>query len=501
MSENLISAPLVSTDHISPDLIITDIAIIGAGFGGLAMARALLRIGRRDFRIFEKADEVGGTWRDNTYPGAACDVPSHLYSLSDAPNPRWSRLFPQQPEIQAYLQTLAEPVRAAGLLQTGWTLTSAQWDAEAKVWLIESTTGQRVRARVLIAAMGGLHVPAWPDIADRDAFQGRSWHSARWPEGADLTGLKVGVIGTGASAVQLVPVLAEQAAELHVFQRTPVWVMPRPDVAISRFWQRAFAAIPPLRLALRGSIFLWLELVASALLHPQMAGWARWLARRHLRNQVGAPDLRARLTPTFPLGCKRVLVSSDYYPALQRANVQLVDAGIEKIEADGVQLADGRRIALDVLIYATGFRPMAILDGVEIVGIDGHRLADDWRERPQAHLGIGVAGYPNLFFLLGPNTALGHNSVLTMIESQVRHVLLLLNETARRGSKSVDPTAQAQRDFINGIDQRFTGTAWAGGCRSWYLNAHGQNIALWIGSSLSYRRRTRRLRESEYLFR
>ncbi|MGQ0802213.1 MAG: flavin-containing monooxygenase [Pseudomarimonas sp.] len=491
----------VSTDPATTEITLVDIAIIGAGFGGLAMARALLREGRTDFRVFEKADEVGGTWRDNSYPGAACDVPSHLYSLSDAPNPNWSRLFPQQPEIQVYLQTLAAPIRNAGLLLCGWTLASAEWDGEAGVWQLQSTTGQRVRARVLIAAMGGLHVPAWPDLAGREDFLGQSWHSARWPSGTDLAGKRVGVIGTGASAVQLVPKLAVQAAELHVFQRTPAWVMPRPDVAISRFWQRAFAAFPALRLMLRGGIFLWLELVASALLRPRLAGWARWLARRHLHQQVADPDLRARLTPTYPLGCKRVLVSSDYYPALQRPNVQLCDAAIKQIEPDGVKLNDGRRVALDVLIYASGFRPMAILEGVEITGEDGRRLADEWRERPQAHLGISVTGYPNLFFLLGPNTALGHNSVLTMIESQVRHVLLLLEQMKRRGAMSVSPTPAAQHDFIHGIDQSFVGTAWAGGCHSWYLNQRGQNIALWIGSSLSYRWRTRRLRRGEYFFR
>lgn len=501
MSPDVIHDGFTATDPIATDSSRIDIAIIGAGFGGLAMARALLRAGRTGFRVFEKADEVGGTWRDNTYPGAACDVPSHLYSLSDAPNPGWSRLFPQQPEIQAYLLDLAAPIRAAGLLTTRWTLARAQWDRDASVWHIQSTAGQRVQARVLIAGMGGLHVPAWPDLAGRENFNGQSWHSSRWPANADLTGLRVGVIGTGASAVQLVPELAQQVAELHVFQRTPVWVMPRPDVAISPFWQRAFAALPALRLALRGGIFLWLELVASALLHPRLAGWARWLARRHLLRQVADPDLRARLTPAFPLGCKRVLVSSDYYPALQRSNVRLCNTAIAQIKVDGVQLVDGHHIALDVLVYASGFKPMAILDGVEIIGEDGRRLADDWRERPQAHLGIGVAGFPNLFFLLGPNTALGHNSVLTMIESQVRHVLLLLDEMARRSKPSVSATAEAQRDFIHGIDQRFVGTAWAGGCRSWYLNPRGQNIALWMGSSLRYRWRTRRLREVEYLFR
>lgn len=479
-------------------MIDTGVAIIGAGFGGLAMARALVDAGRSDFVIFEKAATVGGTWRENTYPGAACDVPSHLYSLSDAPNPDWTRLFPRQPEIQAYLERLAAPLRAAGRIQTGWQLASARWDEGEACWQLLAADGRRCRARVLVAAMGGLHVPAMPDIEGLERFAGRSWHSAHWPGEVDLRGQRVGVIGSGASAVQIVPELAGVAGRLHVFQRTPAWLLPRPDRAINRFWRAAFARLPGLHLAFRGAIFLWLELVSSGLLHPRLAGWARWLAQRHLHRQISDPALRARLRPDYPIGCKRVLISSDFYPALAREDVELVSEAIAGIEPAGVRLANGRLVELDALIHATGFRPMAILDGVEISGRDGHRLGDDWRERPRAHLGIGVAGYPNLFFLLGPNTALGHNSVLTMIESQVRHVLRLLQLAQARGARSIEPTPEAQAGFIADIDRRFGGTAWAGGCRSWYLDARGRNIALWVGSSLGYRWRTRKPRLAEY---
>lgn len=477
-----------------------EVAIVGAGFGGLAMARALDRAGRRSWRILEKADAAGGTWRDNAYPGAACDVPSHLYSLSDAPNPAWSRLFPAQPEIRRYLDALAAPFIADGRLQFGWRLRRAAWLAGEACWQIESADGQRLRARHLVLAMGGLHQPAWPDIPGREDFAGVSVHSARWPSDLDLAGRRVAVIGTGASAVQVVPALAGRVAQLYVCQRTPSWVLPRPDVALPGWLQAAFRRLPPLRLALRGAVFLWLEAISQGLLHPPSAFWARALARRHLRRQVADPALRQRLAPDFPIGCKRVLISSDYYPALTRPDTELVTTPIAAVEREGLRLADGRRIALDALVYATGFRPLDVLSDVAIEGRDGHRLAEDWRDRPQAHLGIEVHGYPNLHFLLGPNTALGHNSVLYMIESQVRHVLAAMREVERRGARSIEPTAEAQAAFIADLDRRFVGTAWAGGCRSWYLDAQGRNLALWVGSALAYRRRTRRIRAQEYRF-
>lgn len=478
-----------------------DVVVVGAGFGGLAMARALDRAGIGSYRILEKAREVGGTWRENSYPGAACDVPSHLYSLSDAPNPDWSRLFPQQPEIQQYLRKLGAPLIERGPIEYGFRLRRARWDAVAGCWEVESVDGRSVRGRSLVLAMGGLHQPALPDIPGCKRFAGESFHSAQWRHDVDLTGKRVAVVGTGASAVQIVPAIVGSVAALSVFQRTPSWILPRPDVAIPLWFRGLLRRVPVLRLALRGAIFLWLELLSSALLHPRSAFWARWLAKRQLRRQVADPAVRGRLVPDYPIGCKRVLLSSAFYPALLQPHAELVDAGIAGIEPAGLRLIDGRLVEVDVIVYATGFRPMDVLNGVEIEGRDGRSLAEAWRDRPQAHLGIGVHGFPNLFFLLGPNTALGHNSVLYMIESQVRHVLAALAARHKAGAEAIEPRAEAQARFIADLDHRFRGTAWAGGCRSWYLDACGRNIALWIGSARAYRRITRRFRRDDHLVR
>ncbi|HET9485684.1 MAG TPA: NAD(P)/FAD-dependent oxidoreductase, partial [Xanthomonadales bacterium] len=436
-----------------------DVAVIGAGFGGLAMAQALVDAGIDNYRVFEKADEVGGTWRENTYPGAACDVPSHLYSLSFAPNPHWTRLFPRQPEIQAHLVELGARFRARGVLVFGFRLVDARWDDATALWTLRAADGREARARTLVLAAGGLHVPAWPAIPGREAFAGPSFHSAQWRHDVALEGRRVVVIGTGASAAQFVPEIAPRVAKLTVVQRTPAWIWPRPDVAIPAWLRRTLDAVPPLRLALRGAIWLLFEALASALLRPRTAFWARAIARRHLRRQVPDAALRAQLTPAYPFGCKRLLISSDYYPALQRPNVELVTSAIAAIERGGVRLADGRLVEADVLVYGTGFRPMDLLAGLEIRGRGGRRLADDWRERPETSYGLAVHGYPNLFFLLGPNTALGHNSVLYMIESQVRHVIGALAEAKRRGVRALEPRAAAQQRFMTALDARFPRTA------------------------------------------
>lgn len=477
-----------------------ELAIVGAGFGGLAMARAAGAAGMGDFVLLEKAGDVGGTWRENTYPGAACDVPAHLYSLAAAPNPAWTRLFPQQGEIQSHLQALAVDLQLAGRLRLGWTLKSARWDSDCACWQLRSADGLEIKARALVLALGGLHVPAWPALAGRESFAGVSFHSAQWRHDHDLSGRRVGVIGTGASAVQFVPQIASQVAQLSVFQRTPSWLMPRPDVALPAWLRQTFEHLPWLRKAFRGSIFLTLELLSSGLTHRRSGLWARALARRHLRAQVADAGLRARLTPDYPVGCKRVLISSDYYPALQRANVDLLDTAIERIEPAGVRLVDGRLIALDTLIYGTGFRPMDVLSVIEILGRNGRSLHEDWRPRPSAYLGIGVHGYPNLHLLLGPNTALGHNSVLYMIESQVQHILLTMRARQQRGARAIEPTESAQQRWLRCVDARFPASAWAGGCRSWYLDEHGHNIALWTASCMAYRRLTRRLREADYSY-
>lgn len=477
-----------------------DYAIIGAGFGGIAMARALNAAGIDNYRVFEKAAEVGGTWRENHYPGAACDVPSHLYSLADAPNSAWTRLFPRQPEIQAHLRQLGAELGAQARIEFNWQLSAARWDAQDQSWLLENVQGERCKARSVVLALGGLHVPAYPDIPGIEQFAGIAFHSARWRHDVPLAGKRVAVIGTGASAIQFMPAIAPEVASLAVCQRTPAWLMPRTDVEFSARMQRAFARWPWLRKTLRGSIFTLLEVLSSALIHRRLAFWARALSRRHLRKQVPDLALRARLTPDYPIGCKRVLISSDYYPALQLPQVELVDTPIAAVGAEGLLLADGRHLPADVLIYGTGFRPMDVLTGLCIEGRDGRRLDADWQQRPQAHLGISPHGYPNLHFLLGPNTALGHNSVLYMIESQVRHILALRGAMQQRGARSAEATAAAQQGYLARVDRGFGDSAWAGGCHSWYLDDAGQNIALWTGSCLAYRWLTRKVRALDYVF-
>jgi cation diffusion facilitator CzcD-associated flavoprotein CzcO len=475
-------------------------AIIGAGFGGIAMARGLHAAGVANFRVFEKAADVGGTWRENHYPGAACDVPSHLYSLADAPNPAWTRLFPQQPEIQAHLRLLGAELAARGQIEFHWQLSSARWDAQDQSWLLENSQGERCRARALVLALGGLHVPAYPGIQGLDSFRGEAFHSARWRHDLALSDKRVAVIGTGASAIQFIPAIAPVVASLSVCQRSPAWLMPRTDVEFSPRLQRAFSRWPWLRKTLRGSIFTFLELLSSALIHRRTAFWARAMARRHLRKQVADPTLRKQLTPEYPFGCKRVLISSDYYPALQLPQVELIDTQVTAVEPEGLLLADGRRLAVDVLIYGTGFKPLDVLSGLSIEGRDGRRLEVDWASRPQAHLGISPHGYPNLHFLLGPNTALGHNSVLYMIESQVRHILALRKSMQEHGARSAEATAAAQQGYLDRVDRAFGDSAWAGGCHSWYLDDAGQNIALWTGSCVAYRWLTRKVRSGDYVF-
>ncbi len=464
------------------------------------MANALQRRGIERYRIVEKAATVGGTWRENTYPGAACDVPSHLYSLSFAPNASWSRLFVGQPEIQAHLQSSWAPWIARAQISFGWTLASLHWDDAAHCWIALSSCGAQLRARFVVSALGGLHVPNLPDIPGQQQFNGVSWHSAQWQHAQPLAGKRIGVVGTGTSAIQLIPELAKLAGRLSVFQRTPVWVLPRLDLRIPKWMQRLLARVPPLRLALRGVLYVMLEFLSLTLLRPWTAFWARANARFQLWRQVRDPALRARLRPDYPLGCKRIALSSDFYPSLCRDNVQLESSAISGIEASGVRLADGRLVELDALIYATGFRPMDVIANIRITGQSGRELSESWKDRPRAALGLAAHGFPNLFFLLGPNTALGHNSVLYMIESQVMHIDRLLERMRQRDQSRVEATSTAEQSFIDRIDRAFPGTAWAGGCNSWYIDASGHNIALWVGASWRYRRLVGNPRDSDYQF-
>jgi len=475
------------------------VLIVGAGFSGLAMGIRCRQAGIGPFLILDKGEGIGGTWHENTYPGAACDIPSHLYSLSFAPKADWSRLYPRQPEIAAYLRETAERHGLMPHLRLGSGLLSLRWDEAASLWRAETGVGP-LSARAVVSGMGGLHHPARPKVPGLDDFAGPMFHTAAWDHGVPLAGKRIGVIGTGASAVQVLPEIAPLAERLVLFQRTPPWVMPRRDRPMSEREQSAFAKRPLRRWLFRQRLFWTHEL--RALLGftkvSALTGQAEAIARRHLARAVKDEALRAKLTPGYRLGCKRVLISDDYYPALQRPNVTLETDGIARLTETGVTTEAGRHHDLDVIVYATGFDVTATFARMKLVGRGGRTLTEAWADGMGAYQGITVAGFPNYFMLLGPNTGLGHNSVVSMIEIQVQHVLDCL-KALRRGTKTVEVRPEAQARFVDRIHSRMADSIWqAGGCRSWYLDASGRNNTLWPDSVMAYRRSARRARLGDY---
>ena len=475
------------------------VLIVGAGFSGLAMAIRCRQAGIGPLQVIEKGDGIGGTWHDNTYPGAACDIPSHLYSLSFAPKPDWTRMYAPQPEILAYLRETAERYGLMPLIRLGTTFTGATWDEARALWRVETDRGP-IEARAIVSGMGGLHHPAYPDIPGRDAFAGPAFHTATWDHAVDLAGKRVGIIGTGASAIQVVPELAKVAAHLTLFQRTPPWIMPRHDHAIPARSRARYRRLPLVRRLERARLF-WLHEVRALLGFTKVSkltAQAEGLARRHLAKAVRDEALRAKLTPPYRLGCKRVLISDDFYPALQRANVSLETDGIARITATGITTETGHSHALDVIVYATGFDVTASFARMDLVGRDGLRLTEAWADGMGAYQGITVAGFPNYFMLLGPNTGLGHNSVVSMIEIQVQHVLDCL-KALKTGDRSIEVRPEAQGRFLDRIRRRLADSIWqVGGCRSWYLDANGRNTSLWPDSVMAYRRSARRARMADY---
>ncbi|HEY7012799.1 MAG TPA: NAD(P)/FAD-dependent oxidoreductase [Streptosporangiaceae bacterium] len=477
--------------------------IIGSGFAGLCMAIRLKQAGYHDFVILEKNDDLGGTWRDNKYPGCACDVPSHMYSFSFELNPSWSRMFAPQAEIWEYMRRSADQHGIAAHLRFGRSVERMEWDDTARLWRIATATGEAYTARAVVSGIGALHVPSVPEIPGAGQFAGPAFHSALWDESCDLSGKRVAVIGTGASAVQFIPAIAKQAAQVHVFQRTPPWIHPRPDFEIPPAVRALFAAAPPVMRAFRDGVYWLLEARAAGFaVHPRLMTPLRWMAERHLERQVGDPALRAKLTPDYTIGCKRILLSSDYYPALNRPNVGLVTEPVARISERGLVCAGGSSYDADVIIYGTGFKTVEAIAELNVAGRDGVKLQDVWRDGIEAYHGITVTGFPNFFLLLGPNTGLGHNSVIFMIESQVRHVLSCLRLLAADGGETIEVKASALRRFNDGIQRRLRRAVWSeGGCTSWYLDADGVNRALWPGFSFEYWARTRRARRADYVIR
>jgi cation diffusion facilitator CzcD-associated flavoprotein CzcO len=475
------------------------VVIAGAGFGGLGAAIRLLQSGERDLVVLERASEIGGTWRDNSYPGCACDVPSVLYSFSFAPNPDWSRSFSRQPEIWDYLRSCVDRFGLRPYLRLGVELLHATWDEAAQHWRIHTSDGD-LTADVLVAATGPLCEPRIPDLPGLDTFEGPVFHSARWRHDVDLTGLDVAVVGTGASAIQFIPEIAPKVKRLTVFQRTAPWVVPRSDRALSRLEHAAYRRLPVLQRIARTAVYAARELLVLGMLHPRVARLQQRIAERQLAHQVPDPALRASLTPDYAMGCKRILISSDYLPTLARDNVRLETTAVAGVRPRSVVGADGTEHLVDVIVLATGFHVTDQPIADRVVGRDGRTLAEHWRGSPQAYDTVTVAGFPNLFLLLGPNSGLGHTSVVVMAEAGIDHLLAAMGHLRSSGAAAMEPTAAAQARFVAEVDRRMRGSVWtAGGCRSWYLDETGRNSTLWPGFTIPFRRRLRTLRAEDYL--
>ncbi|HVF49482.1 MAG TPA: NAD(P)/FAD-dependent oxidoreductase [Pyrinomonadaceae bacterium] len=477
----------------------TQIAIIGSGFGGLCAAIRLKAEGLADFLVFERAGDVGGTWRDNSYPGCACDVQSHLYSYSFAPNPDWTHSYSAQPEIWAYLKRCAERFGVLPHVRFRQEVRVAAWDDAAELWRIETSKGSYT-ASLLVLASGALSEPSIPNLRGLERFKGETFHSARWNHEYDLKGRRVAVVGTGASAIQFVPEIQPQVSRLHIFQRTPPWIMPRFDRAFGPRERRLFRRLPVAQSSLRAAIYLLRELFVFGFRHLSLARLVERLALRHLERSVPDEVLRARLRPGYVIGCKRILVSNDYLPTLAQPNVELVTEAITEVREHAIVTRDGAERGVDAIIFGTGFRVTDPPLAKHIKGRAGTTLSEVWQGSPQAHLGTTVAGFPNLFILLGPNTGLGHTSVIYMIEAQVEHLLSALRYMRARGATTIEPRPEAQAAYVSELERRTAGTVWtAGGCGSWYLDRTGRNSTLWPDFTWRFRRRVARLNPREYL--
>jgi cation diffusion facilitator CzcD-associated flavoprotein CzcO len=474
------------------------VAVIGTGFSGLGMAVRLKQEGIEDFVVFERADDVGGTWRDNTYPGAACDVPSHLYSFSFAPNPDWSRTFSHQPEILDYLRGCAVRYDVLPHIRFRHGVTDAAWDEQNGRWQL-ATTGGTFTARVLVAGVGPLSEPKIPDIPGIESFEGPAFHSAQWDHDADLRGKRVAMIGTGASTIQVLPEIQPEVEKVHLFQRTPPWIMPHPDRELSRREKRIYKRLPALQLAMRAGIYWARETFVIPFIHKRLAKVPERIARRHMAKQVPDRELRRKLTPNYTIGCKRILISNDYFPAVSKPNVDVVTDGIREIRPHSIVTTDGTERDTDAIVFGTGFRVTDMPAAEFIRGTGGASLAETWKGSMQAYLGTSIAGFPNLFMLVGPNTGLGHNSMVFMIESQLNYVLDALKTMEQRGIATVDVRRDVQERYNEEIQDGLEDTVWStGGCASWYLDDTGRNTTLWPGGTWRFRSRTRRFDPAAY---
>ena len=472
--------------------------IVGAGVGGIAAAVELRRHGFSDITILERGPQLGGTWRDNTYPGCVCDVPSHLYSFSFAQRRDWSRLCSPQPEILRYLEDVASEQGIEGLVVPGVDVTSCQWDEERCEWTIAGADGRTWQADALILATGQLHQPALPRFEGADEFAGHSFHSARWDHDHRLEGRNVAVIGTGASAIQFIPQVAEQAGRLHVFQRTGNWFLPRRNRPYPSFAQRLIRYIPGLQAFRRIFVYYYAESLTLMIRHPRSWGLlGRLNSTLFMRSALKDPEVRRKAWPDYTFGCKRILFSSEFLPTLQRPNVELVTDRIARLTPSGIVTEDGTERPVDCIIYATGFRTTEFMFPMEVVGAGGQTLRDLWSEGAHAHLGMAVPGFPSLFFMYGPNTNTSGGSIIFYEEAQASYIRQALQLVRDRSAAAIEVRSEVEAASDQELQARFNGTAWVA-CDSWYRNRSGRIVANWPGYMREYRDRVRQIDPGEY---
>ena len=482
------------------DTKVYDTLIVGAGFTGIGTAIKLTQAGVDDFVILEREDRVGGTWRDNTYPGAACDVPSLLYSFSFVKNPNWSRAYSPAGEICEHIEGMVDAFDLRRRIQFGVEVNKLDFDEDEGVWTLTTVARKRFRARTVVLSSGPLPDHKWPDIRGLDTYQGHKIHSARWDHDYDFAGKRVAVIGTGASAVQIVPELVKRADFVKVFQRTPGWVMPRLDVSMPAAAKELFAKVPATQELARQALYWGHEVTATAMVwNTPLTSLVARLGKAHIRAQVSDPWLRRQLTPDFTPGCKRMLISSDYYPALQRDNCKLIDWPIATMSPAGIRTSDGVEHHLDCIVFATGYDVHLTGPPYPITGIGGRTLREEWTDGAQAYKSINANGYPNLFFMTGPNSGPGHNSLLVYVEGQIQYAVSGITTILRDNLRYLDVRADVQRRYNRRIQKRLTKTTWMTGCSSWYLTKDGFNASMYPGFATQYLRQMRDFRFSDYI--
>jgi cation diffusion facilitator CzcD-associated flavoprotein CzcO len=473
------------------------IAVVGGGFGGVGAAVMLRRAGYDDVTVFEKGDRVGGVWNHNTYPGAACDVPSHLYEFSFEPNPRWSRRYAPQAEIQRYVEDVARRNGVLDRVRTNTEVTGARWDAETGRWTLDTAAGPH-QADIMLTACGQLSTPSVPPIAGLESFDGPAFHTAEWRHDVELAGKRVAVVGTGCSAIQVVPAIQPEVEHLDVYQRSPGWTLPKMDHVYSPRAQRLFERLPALQRADRKLIFRAMDVLAEGMTkRPWMLRPARAAARRNISKAISDPELRRKLTPTDEIGCKRVMLTDEWYPALTKPNVELITDSIDEVTPAGIR-SGGVERAADAIVLATGFKSHGFVAPMEIAGAGGRLLSDEWQEVPRAYLGLSVPGFPNMFLIYGPNTNGGTGSVIDTIEAGTNHVIAALEERARAGARTIEVRRPAAEAFDRELRAALGKTVWHSGCTNWYVDENGHDPSQWPWRWAIYSKRTAELDPGAY---